>query len=61
MTLLTKDTGLTQTEIMRLGDVFSRFLAVERVVLYGSRATGTHRPHSDVDLALVGECIDLDL
>ncbi len=26
-----------------------------RVVLYGSRARGTHQPHSDVDLAIIGE------
>lgn len=30
---------------------------VERVVLFGSRAKGTHRPGSDIDLAVVGRDI----
>ena len=31
---------------------------VERVVLYGSRATGRHRPASDIDVMLVGAELD---
>ncbi|HTG45994.1 MAG TPA: nucleotidyltransferase domain-containing protein, partial [Verrucomicrobiae bacterium] len=35
-------------------EVFRRHPEVTRVILFGSRAKGTHRPSSDVDLALTG-------
>jgi uncharacterized protein len=35
--------------------VFQRYAAVTRVVLFGSRAKGTARPESDIDLALDGD------
>jgi predicted nucleotidyltransferase len=34
--------------------VFRRVPAIREVVLYESRAKGTHRPGSDIDFALVG-------
>ncbi len=34
--------------------------AVKKAVIYGSRAKGTHRPGSDIDLTLFGEALDLD-
>lgn len=49
-----KDTGLSPDEIEIMRSVFRRVLAISGVVLYGSRAKGTHRPGSDIDLALVG-------
>ena len=49
-----KDTGLSPDEIERMRSVFRRVPAIGEVVLYGSRAKGTHRPGSDIDLALVG-------
>ena len=33
---------------------------VEKVVLFGSRAKGTQRPNSDIDLALFGAELTLD-
>ena len=33
---------------------------VEKVVLFGSRAMGSHSPASDIDLALFGEGLTLD-
>ncbi len=33
---------------------------VDRVVLFGSRATRTHRPNSDVDIVLFGEGLTLE-
>lgn len=33
---------------------------VERIVLFGSRAVGTFRPTSDVDVALFGDDLSLD-
>lgn len=54
-----KDIGLAPHEIDWLREVFRRFPAIREVTLYGSRAKGTHRLESDVDLALVG--VDEDL
>lgn len=34
--------------------VFARHTEIDQVVLYGSRAKGTYRPGSDIDLALLG-------
>jgi len=49
-----KDIGLTAHEIDLIRDVFRRFPTISEAILYGSRAKGTHRPESDVDLALIG-------
>lgn len=34
---------------------------VERVLLFGSRARGDHRPNSDIDLAVEGKDVPLSL
>ena len=46
--------GLSQDIIARIQGVLARFKEVQRAVLYGSRAKGTHRPGSDIDLTLSG-------
>ena len=46
---------LTTRELMMVREVFSRHPEVEAVKLFGSRAKGTHDPHSDVDLAVWGQ------
>lgn len=48
-------TGLTPQTIEVLRNVFRRHAGIERIILYGSRAMGTHRPGSDIDLTIVGE------
>ncbi|MGE0683553.1 MAG: nucleotidyltransferase substrate binding protein [Candidatus Binatia bacterium] len=45
--------GLTPHEIDLIRTVFRRFPVVREVALYGSRAKGTYRPESDLDLALI--------
>lgn len=45
--------GLSETIRQSLKDVFARFPQVDRVLVYGSRATGRHRPQSDIDLAVL--------
>lgn len=52
--------GLSETELSTLREVFTKFDAIEEVVLFGSRARGTHKKASDVDLAIKGKNIDLD-
>ena len=45
---------MTPGEMDRLESVFEKEAAVSEVMLYGSRAKGTHRPRSDIDLTLTG-------
>jgi len=47
--------GLKEDAIERIGGVLARHPAVERAVLFGSRAKGTSKPGSDVDLTLFGD------
>ncbi|MCD8221337.1 MAG: nucleotidyltransferase domain-containing protein [Clostridiales bacterium] len=37
---------------------FAEKCHVEKVILFGSRATGTHTPRSDIDLAVLGGNFD---
>lgn len=46
--------GLSENTVDRIRDVLADFPEVEKAVLYGSRAKGTHRPASDIDLTLYG-------
>ncbi len=52
-------TGLTSDEAAKINAVLSTFPEVVSAILYGSRAKGTFKPGSDIDLTLVGEKIDL--
>ena len=53
--------GLTKEEIAGIRAVFLKYEQVEEAVLYGSRAMGTHKPASDIELTLKGKEIDLTL
>lgn len=53
--------GLPKEAIHSINRVFSKYTEVESVLMYGSRAMGTHKPASDIDLALKGESLDLSL
>jgi predicted nucleotidyltransferase len=46
--------GLSSFEMDRLQSVLLTEPLITEVVLYGSRAKGTHRPGSDIDLTLKG-------
>lgn len=47
--------GLKERNRAKIRQVLASHPEVERAVLFGSRATGTYRPGSDVDLALAGD------
>ena len=46
--------GLTSKELEILKDVFKKFDDIKEVILFGSRALGTHKIASDIDLAIKG-------
>jgi len=52
--------GLKDKHRKTLIDILSANPKVERVVLFGSRAMGTHSAESDIDLALYGDGLTLD-
>ena len=49
--------GLSTITQQQLRDVFSRHPRVESVVLYGSRAMGTFKSGSDIDLTVGGSSL----
>ncbi len=46
--------GLPPEAVARLHGVLARHPAIDKALLYGSRARGTHKPGSDIDLTLCG-------
>jgi predicted nucleotidyltransferase len=50
--------GLSEKAWQKLGSIFLNFPELERVFLFGSRAKGTHKPGSDIDLAIEGASLD---
>lgn len=46
--------GLKKQDIERIKQIFSAFPEVEKAIIYGSRAKGTYRPNSDIDISLMG-------
>lgn len=51
--------GLTEQTMGRIAEVLARHLSVQQAVLYGSRAKGTHRRGSDIDLTLTGPKLEV--
>ena len=47
--------GLSPKELEILKDVFKKFDDIKEVILFGSRALGTHKTASDIDLAIKGK------
>jgi len=46
------DTGLNETTINKIHSVFAKYPQIKTVMLYGSRAKGTFRNGSDIDLSI---------
>lgn len=51
---------LTDHELSLVCGVFARHPQVSAAILYGSRAKGSHKPQSDVDLAITGDVTPLE-
>ena len=52
--------GLSADQFNSALRVFATNPTLEQVILFGSRAKGTHKPGSDVDIALVGPELSFD-
>lgn len=55
-----QDFGLPDKTLATIRNILAECPAVERAILYGSRAKGNHRPGSDIDLTLIGDRLDLN-
>ncbi|MCI5158452.1 MAG: nucleotidyltransferase domain-containing protein [Candidatus Electrothrix sp. AUS1_2] len=53
--------GLSEKVLKEIQTVFGEFAEIEEVVLYGSRAKGNYKPGSDIDIALKGKRLHLQL
>jgi predicted nucleotidyltransferase len=51
--------AIPEQDLEKIREVFSRYPFIEQAVLYGSRAKGTHRPGSDIDLTLKGDQLEV--
>lgn len=45
--------GLARRHYLELAGVFGKHSHVQKVVIFGSRAKGTEKPYSDIDLAVI--------
>src|SRR5262245_8648488 len=50
--------GLEEETIQQIQSALAKFPLIDKAVLYGSRAKGTNRKGSDIDLCLFGESLD---
>ena len=55
------DTGLNTHTTLKIFSVFKRFPQIEKAILYGSRAMGTYKPGSNVDISLIGKALTQEL
>jgi len=51
--------GLPEAAIEKILETLTGYPAIERVILYGSRAKGNYRPGSDIDLCLQAPTLQL--
>lgn len=52
-------TGLTYNEIQEVISIISNYNEIESAIIFGSRAKGTYKKGSDIDIAIKGKQISL--
>ncbi len=52
-----ENSGLSEAGIQSVREALRHFPKVSEAILYGSRAKGSYRPGSDIDLTLIGDKI----
>jgi len=55
------DFGLSEETQKKICGVFARFPEIDQAIIYGSRAKGTFKPGSDIDLTLSGDSLTTDI
>ncbi len=55
------NSGLSASDTQKIYGVFQNFGQIDSCLLYGSRAMGTYKDGSDIDLTLKGESLDLHI
>ena len=50
--------GLTERDIKTIRDILKKYPEVGTVHIFGSRATGSYKHGSDIDLAIINEGVD---
>ncbi len=55
---MSHDFGLVKDELDKIVSVLKAFPEVERGVIFGSRALGTYKKGSDIDIALFGKHLE---
>ena len=53
--------GMLESDIFEITKIVESFPEVLEAKIFGSRAKGNHRRGSDVDIALIGDDINLDV
>jgi len=53
--------GITEKSFAHIQETLAEYPEIEKVLIFGSRAMGTARRGSDIDLALFGEKVTLKL
>ncbi len=56
-----KTIDLPRETISQLNSIFSTYPEIEKVIIFGSRALGNAKPGSDVDFAISGEKLTMQL
>ena len=52
--------GLSEETIQAINNVFKQCPKIKKVILYGSRAKGTHKPSSDIDLVIMTDNMEFE-
>lgn len=53
--------GLKENIIEQVNSVFEKYLEIEEVIIYGSRAKGNFKPGSDIDMVIKGKDVSHSL
>lgn len=53
--------GLSDFQYDQIVKVFASNKEVDKVILYGSRAKGTQKPYSDIDITILGDNLNFSL
>jgi predicted nucleotidyltransferase len=51
--------GLKNSEKKAINTVFNKYIIIDKVLIYGSRAKGNFKPYSDIDLTIIAENLKL--